>query len=198
MVKDWPHPSGLVDFPGRNAGEQMQFYFRHHGVRLFSAFLRSLFFSVILGVIGYVVFPANPADRGSTWHAVLLSLLICLFILQMEFLLRFYQHFIRLIIVTDQSVHRIRKTLLAFDSHEVIDLASLQDVSKSQRGLVQNILGFGTLVLEAQNTIIRIHFTPHVARTHQWLMELRDQARRRSMNQNHFDRSPYRNGDSSR
>ncbi len=198
MVNGWPQPSGSVDFPGRNAGEHLQFYFRHHWVRVAGALLRTFCFTLGIAVLGLLAFPPSPADRGGTWHALLLCLQGSFFVAHVEFLVRFYAHFLRLVIVSDQGIHRIRKTLLAFDDHEVIDLASLQDVHKSQRGVVQNVLGYGTLMLEAQQTTARIHYTPSIARTHRWVMELRDQARRRSMDSSSRDRSPYEHADSSR
>ncbi len=197
MVNELPQPSGSVDFPGRNAGEHLQFYFRHHWIRAAGAFVRTFCFTVGIALLVYLSFPSSSPDRGGTWHALLVCFLLSFFAAHIEFLVRFYVHFLRLVIVSDQSIHRIRKTLLAFDDHEVIDLASLQDVHKSQRGVVQNILGYGTLMLEAQQTTARIHYTPHIARTHRWVMELRDQARRQSLTPSSGG-SPYQYADSSR
>ncbi len=179
-MNSWPRTATFIDFPGRNAGEHLQFYFRHHWIRSVMMLLRTVIFTVLILLGGWALFPLAPEARTGTWHPLLLILIGCLCILQLDFLLRFYGHFLRLVIISDQSIHRIRKTLVAFDDHEVIDLASLQDVQKVQNGVLQNMLGYGTIVLKAQHSIMKIHFTPNIARTHRWIMELREEARRRS------------------
>jgi hypothetical protein len=93
-------------------------------------------------------------------------------------MMRFYRYFLSLTIVTDRKVHRIRKTLLTMNIHESVDLWLLQDITKSQRGIIQNLFGFGSLILEGQNQpLLRIHFTPHITLNHTKLMHLRERAR---------------------
>jgi len=82
-----------------------------------------------------------------------------------------------IIVVTDRKIHRIKKTLLAVNDHQTIDLWVLQDIFKSQHGLVQNLFGFGTLIMEAQETQLRLHFIPGVQDKYLAIMKLREQAR---------------------
>ncbi len=73
----------------------------------------------------------------------------------------------------------MKKTLLIFDDHQSIDLWMLQDILKCQHGVIQNVFGFGSLILEAQETVLRIHFVPWVTNKYKRLMSLREQARQR-------------------
>lgn len=53
----------------------------------------------------------------------------------------------------------------------------LQDINKCQHGIIQNLFGFGSLILEAQDTTLRLHFVPNVNKKYVHLMHLRERAR---------------------
>ncbi|MEN9560804.1 MAG: hypothetical protein RIQ56_77, partial [Candidatus Parcubacteria bacterium] len=106
-----------------------------------------------------------------------LLLTASLALIQLEFIGRFYRYFLYVCVVTDRKVHRIKKTLLAIDDHQSIDLWVLQDINKHQRGIVQNLFGFGTLILEANDTQMRVHFTPDIGKRYEDLLHLRERAR---------------------
>lgn len=115
-------------------------------------------------------------ETGS--RRMLLAILSILFIFwNVEFLCSFYRYFLTVIIITDRKVHRIKKTLLAVNDHRSIDLWVLQDIVKKQHGVIQNMLKFGTLVLEAQESQVRLHFTPRIQEHYELLMHLREKAR---------------------
>ncbi len=166
-------PLPAVRFQGQDPEERFLFYFRQHWIRLVWPLTRMLFWSAGLALIGWILFfligIADPAIRH--W---LLGLLLMIFTLtQWEFLMRLYVHFLYVIIVTDKKIHRIKKTLFSVDDHQCLDLAAFQDMHKVQRGVVQNTFGFGTLILEAQETQLRIHFTPGIKRIYERLLEVR-------------------------
>ncbi len=167
---------GPVDFQGRHPGEQFQFYFRQHWIRMIWPFARTVLFTLLLALTGFLTFFFADITEPVARHGILLLLLVFLAIVQFDFLIRFYRYFLYVTVVTDRSVHRIKKTMLTIDDHESIDLSVLQDVNKSQRGLFQNLLGFGTLTLEAQESMLRIHFTPRITERHGELMRLRQLA----------------------
>ena len=97
------------------------------------------------------------------------------------FLTAIYRHFLYIIVVTNQRIHRIKRTLITHDDHQTIDLLMLQDVYKSQHGPIQNILGFGTLTLEAQETVLKIHFTPRIAEKYEQILHIKELERSRTM-----------------
>lgn len=172
------HPHGHLSFQGKDPQEQFRFYFRQHWIRLLWPFTRTVLLSVLIGAAGWTALGQQAGADATTRH-ILTTLIFALFCaVQFQFLMRFYRYFLYVVIVSDRSVHRIKKTLLTMDDHENIDLAVLQDIHKSQHGVIQNMLGFGTLYLEAQDTHLRIHFTPHISARYHELMQLRQAAMR--------------------
>jgi hypothetical protein len=157
--------------------EQFQFYFRQHWIRLVRPMFRMLIASVIAGLIAHFGLPAvyGPDDEGK--HLILTFIFVFFVIVQADFLIRFYRYFLNVVVVTDKRVHRTKKYLMSLDNHESVDWQSIQEIHKVQRGVVQNMFGFGTLVLEAQETEIRLHFVPKINRIYERITRLREQAR---------------------
>lgn len=170
---------GQIDFPGKDQGEEFQFYFRQHWIRLWWPLQRLIFGT--MAVIGAIILTRSifeGAEAETTRHAIALMLCVIFLFIQLSFLAAFYKYFLYVIIVTDKKVHRIKKTLLTVDDHQSIDLWTLEDITKNQHGVFQNILGFGTLVLVMQaKNALKIHFTPFISTKHDIIMGLREQAR---------------------
>ncbi|UPA22586.1 hypothetical protein K8942_06090 [Candidatus Peribacteria bacterium] len=178
---DTPFERRQIDFPGKDQGEEFQFYFRQHWIRLWKPFRRLILWTAV--IVG-ALFVANATfgDADSTTMRRTITLILCTFFLfgQLAFLVSFYKYFLYVIIVTDKKVHRIKKTLVTVDDHQSIDLWTLEDITKNQHGIVQNLLGFGTLVLVMQTQdALRIHFTPFISLKHEMIMRLRENARQR-------------------
>lgn len=174
-----PVSYGQIDFPGKDQGEEFQFYFRQHWIRLWWPLRRLILWILAIAtgtVIAAITF--NTDETAGMRHAVLLILCLAFLFAQLSFLAAFYKYFLYVIIVTDKKVHRIKKTLLTVDDHQSIDLWNLEDITKNQHGLIQNILGFGTLVLVMQTQdALKIHFTPFISTKHEQIMHFREQAR---------------------
>lgn len=178
-------PHRQIDFPGKDQEEEFQFYFRQHWIRLWWPLRRLLLWTIFLGIAIYItVISFGTVDTAGTRRAILTVLCFGFLAANLSFLSAFYKYFLYVIIITDKKIHRIKKTLLTVDDHQSIDLWTLEDISKSQHGLVQNILGFGTLnlVMQTQDSL-RIHFTPHISVKHEIIMGLREKARNRMVPQ---------------
>lgn len=134
---------------------------------------KMLIWSLFLVAIGYVALGILDIQEDGMRRVVLFVLIFFFYLSQWEFLFRFYRYFLNVVIVTDKKIHRIKKTLLTIDDHQSIDLRMLQDIHKSQHGPVQNLLGFGSLTLEAQESVLKIHFTPRISKTYEALMHLK-------------------------
>ena len=164
-------------FQGKDFNEEFQFYFHQHWIRLFWPALRLVILNLFMVGIGVVIlFSGQFADPLSR-RTILTLLTAFALILHFEFLVRFYCYLLYIIVVTDKRVHRIKKTLITTDDHESTDLWVLQDIQKRQRGIVQNLFGYGSLILQAQETEIRIHFTPEINKRYEALTRLRERAR---------------------
>ena len=184
MVKIPQASQALFGNTGNRFGdEHLSFCFRQHWLRLFVPAIRMIIFSVILILAGYVLIFSVGLDDPSTKRTIVLLLVFFFILIQIEFLMKFYAYFLYMIIVTDKRIHKIKKTLFATDNQQWLDLASLQDINKQQRGIVQNLLGFGSLVIEAQETELKIHFTPHIAEHYKTLMRLHSEAQQNTNTQ---------------
>ncbi len=168
-----------IDFPGKDQGEEFQFYFRQHWIRLWWPFCKMIGWMIALILGAYLAQTTFGDDTEVNMrHVVLLIICLCFLYSQISFLAAFYKYFLYVIIVTDKKVHRIKKTLLIVDDHQSIDLWTLEDITKNQHGIIQNIFGFGTLVLVMQTQdALRIHFTPFINTKHEMIMRLRENAR---------------------
>jgi hypothetical protein len=173
--------SAAVNFQGKHAGEIFQFCFRQHWIRLLWPFIKLVLWNML--IIGFgmaTLWSADGTDQG-TRQFILILLTTFFLLVHFEFLMCFYRYFLYVVIVTDKKIHRIKKTLFIINDHQSIDLWMLQDIFKSQHGIIQNIFGYGSLVLEAQDTLLRVHFTPRITEKYEKLMALREQARSRMM-----------------
>jgi hypothetical protein len=166
------HNENSIHFQGKDPSEVLQFYFRQHWIRMVKPTVGVLFLTLVLIVIGALLLWSVGLDQSTTRHSVLLLLIAFLLAVQFRFLNRFYCYFLYLVIVTDRKVHRIKKNLFTLDTHQSVDMWSLQDLKKSQRGPIQNLFGFGTIVLEAQDTQLRLHFCPRVTEHYEALLHL--------------------------
>lgn len=169
-----------VSFPGMDPTEEFRFYFRRHVSRLWGA-IGVMVVWMALFAVG--VYASGVYGMDDLRTARITIAILCLFVIvpQLAFAVRVYAHYLRIVIVTDKKVHQFKRTLLAVDRHESVDLWVLQDIAKNQRGIVQNVLGFGSLKLEAQNSRMTIHFTPRIDETYNKIVGLREEARRRML-----------------
>jgi len=177
MVVHSDLPEADINFQGKHADEELQFYFHQHWIRMLWPLTKLILINALVLSIGYVLFLVLTIEDAAA-RRLLLTLFTAFFLItNFEFLIRFYRYLLYVIVVTDKKIHRIKKSLFMLDDHQSMDLWMLQDIFKCQHGLIQNILRFGTLILEAQETIIRIHFAPSVSEKYERLMHLREQAR---------------------
>lgn len=176
MVKT-PMPPQAITFPGKQSGEVFQFYYRQHWMRLRRPLQLLIVGTLIYGVLLWLA--AGTVD-DDTRRMLLVSVSTAFILLHFVLLTRFYTYFLYVIIVTDQKVHRIKKTLLVIDDRQSIDFWSLSEITRQQHGLIQNMFGFGTVVLHG-NEELRIHFTPRIGQQIERLSALRAKARAKMM-----------------
>jgi len=178
MVKTLPPERQCdVSFQGKDTTEEFQFCFHQHAIRMLWPVTKTLCMTGLIVTAGYTAFFSVGVNDASTRRLMLAVLLALFFLTQMEFITRFYRYCLYVIVVTDRKVHRIKKTLLTIDDHESVDLWALQDINRCQHGVVQNIFGYGSLIMEAQETILRVHFVPKIAEKYRELLRLRERAR---------------------
>lgn len=177
MVAHHHDPAACTDFPGKDPREIFQCSFRQHWIRMLWPLAKMCLLTLIVVIIGVLTFFVVGIEQDIPRHLMLMFLLLFFLTIQFEFLIRFYRYFLYVVVVTDRRVHRIKKTILTTDEHECVDLWVLQEIDKRQRGPVQNLFGFGSLTLEAQDTRMTLHFVPHISKRYDEIMSLREMAR---------------------
>lgn len=177
MVNAKRNNVGGWEFQGKHSEEHVQFYFRQHWIRLVWPLAKVTFVSLLLIAVGYYLLIELTPEDDAMRKTLLITLVVLFLIAQFEFLHKFYRYFLYVIVVTDKKIHRIKKTLLVFDDHQSVDLWMLQDIHRSQHGPIQNLFGFGTLTMEAQDSVLRVHFVPRIGRKYERMMHLREHAR---------------------
>ena len=170
-------PVPAIDFQGKDRSEKFHFYFRQHWIRLFSPFVKMLAWTAGITAISFAIFGTIGQQDSTVRHLTLLLLTGLFLYSQFEFLNAFYKYFLYVVVVTDKKAHRIKKTLITTDEHQSIDLWMIQDINKAQCGIIQNILGYGSITLEAQETIVRLHFVPHISKQYERFMSLKERSR---------------------
>ena len=166
-----------ITFQGMHENEVYAFHYYRHWIKFIWPISKVAFWnSLILTILSILSF--SVADIPEVVRVILFWLLsLSLIFVNLYFLTDLYRRFLYVIVVTDKKVHRIRKTLITINDHRSIDIWSLQDVRKEQHGPLQNLMGYGDIVLEAQETKLRLHFVPDVDEVHKKLLHLREVAR---------------------
>lgn len=181
MVNTAAEPQA-ISFPGMDPTEEFRFYFYRHWTRVARSIGFMLLWVIMLAALVYVSGVASADDLPS--RRMLIGVFVMFFLVpQFVFAMKMYKYFLCMVIVTDKKVHYFRRTILAVDTHQSIDLWVLQDIDKTQRGLIQNMLGFGTLRLEAQNTALLIYFVPQIDKIYDVIVGLREEARNKTLPQ---------------
>jgi hypothetical protein len=172
-----PHSEGAqVEFPGKEPGEKYRFHFRQHWVRLVPPFAKAAAWTLLLFFSSLMRFVGAPFD-DTTRRFILIPLAVFFVFFQMQLMRRWYEYFLHVIVVSDTKVHRLKKQFLLMENQRSTELSSIKDTRTLQRGFMQPLLKFGTLVLDAPEGELPLHFTPDVTKMRDALMIERDHAR---------------------
>lgn len=166
-----------LNFQGKHSGEHFQFQFHQHWIRLLWPIVKMLIWNSIIFGLGYSVFFMSLSTDIWTRRTILFLLTLFFVISQFELLVKVYRYLLYVVVVTDKKLHRIKKTLVMTDDHLSVDLWMAQDIQKCQFGILQNILGFGSVIVEVQETILRLHYVPNVSKKYEKILFLREKAR---------------------
>ncbi len=173
--------SRVHHFPGKDPQEHFALSFRQHWIRLLPRFLRLVAQTLFVAAAGWISFVLVDTGNKNNDHVIAVLLVFGFLLTQFEFMVMFYRYFLRLTIFTDRKVHLFKKTLMLTDDHHSLDLWMLQDIRKNQHGMLQNMLGYGTIILDAQDSQLRLHFVPQIQKKIEVLLQLRERAREQMM-----------------
>lgn len=168
---------GGLPFQGKDRTEYFHLFFLEHWIQLLKMLTKVLIWTLLIISITIVFLIVNKLSIGK---GVLLSLLGMFLFSQFTFLTMFYKYFLSITIVTNNKIHCIRKSLFIRNRHETININSLQNISRNQNGMVQNTLGYGDIILEAQNSIITLKYVPRIRKVYDAISKLRENEQRQS------------------
>lgn len=133
------------NFRGQLDDEFVVCYFRRHFVTLIPTLLGILF---ALTLLGLAIFYLPFVDTKNTPVAVsiLLGFILLHALIQRQFLKIFY-FYLRTVIVTNYRIVEVDKSLFFKDSKTSIDLVNVQDIEKTQSGIVRTVLNYGSLII---------------------------------------------------
>lgn len=147
-------------FKGQQEYEYIACFCRKHWVSLAPLGLEMLLFAILTGTVAYVLtFLENELLIQGT---ILIGVAVATFFLH-QFALRLINYFLELLVITNHRVITLKKTLFLHDDRDAIDLAKMQDVIKTQSGLIKNILGYGeiTITLSGASITKRVTHIPN-------------------------------------
>ncbi len=175
MVDAAPLSAGQV-FPGQDEAENIRFIWREHPIRLIAELIVPVGGSLPLLFGCMLAFMDPPLDPLAGRVIVIVASLIAI-AAHLWFLSHIYRHYLRMVIVTNRRIHSMKKTLFTRDDQRSIEFPILRNIRKHQRGIPQNIFGYGTLILETPETTLSMRFVPKVAAKLEAIMQLRDENR---------------------
>lgn len=161
-----PETSPLLDsgFKPDFRYEAIQFFFRRHWTRFFKTIcigllIGLLVFFVILGLYGL----ARVLDVYAMRAFFVFITLILSFLFLTLFFIEVISYYFNLVIVTDHRILMIRKTVFLKNDSAAIDLTKIQDFTAECRGILQNYLRYGNLIITLSSSTppIVIDCVPH-------------------------------------
>ena len=169
-------------FQGKHASEHYQFHYYHHWVKFVAPFMvLTGVYSVIIA--SFLTFNLQVNAEVAMRQTILWVSVVAILFFNFNFLRLFLKRFLHLVVVTDKMVHRIRKTLVFRNDHRSIDLQSVQEVKKIQHGLLPNMLDYGQISIEAQETTLDLHYVPNISSVYERLLQLQNNARTKALHE---------------
>jgi hypothetical protein len=152
-------------FKGQLDTEEVQCFYRKHWIVIVKDLIGFLFFLFVLGFTAFHFKGVYQFFAQDTLFTTFLAFsLVALFTIYIhKFFLRMIRYFLDIVIVTNYRIVVLDKSLYLRDSKDATDLPKIQDIQKSQDGLIKNIFKFGELVitLSSTSTTKTLKFVPN-------------------------------------
>jgi len=152
-------------FKGQLDSEIIECFYRKHWIVLLKITIEFIFFIVVLIFTGihfdriYDFF-----SRDSFFVIFLAFLIITLFTLFIhKFFLRLIRYYLDITVFTNYRIVDVDKSLYLRNSKNAIDLSKIQDIQKSQYGIIKKLFNFGELIitLSSASTTKKLTFVPN-------------------------------------
>ncbi len=141
-------------FKGQLESEVVQCFYRKHWIVLVRDIVSFFIFVTVLTFVAmhfkgiYTFF-----SQDSIFTTFLAFSLVSLFTLFIHrFFLRFIRYYLDITVITNYRIVTIDKSLYLLDEKDAIDLPKIQDIKKSQHGIIKRMLGYGELIITLSST----------------------------------------------
>lgn len=147
-------PNTDKHFKGQLDNEIVECFFRKHWIVLIG---NIVIFFVFIGIIIFISFHFEGIyeffSRESLFVEIMAVLTIGLFTAYIhKFFLGMIRYYLDIVVITNYRIVQIDKSLYLRDEKDAIDLPKIQDIQKSQYGIIKKILNFGELVITLSST----------------------------------------------
>lgn len=141
-------------FKGQVESEVVQCFYRKHWIVLLKDIVE---FIIFIGALTFVITQFKGIYIFFSQDSFLINFLafsmISLFTLFIHrFFLKFIKYYLDIVVITNYRIVNIDKSLYLRNSKDAIDLPKIQDMKKSQYGIIQRIFNFGELIITLSST----------------------------------------------
>jgi len=163
-------PNRQRSFPGQQPGEEIELMTVHHWINLVPFCLQICTAGIILmGLNNFTefFFRLDPFTRLAI-NTITTSFLIHWFFMKL------YNHYLKVIIITNYRLMDVRNTIFFQRDRESIPMTNIQDFRCQQRGIISRFLKYGDLIIIGSNSDIKykLYNIPNVNRVHHLLSGL--------------------------
>jgi hypothetical protein len=150
--KVFPHSQkeGYRDmyFKGQQSNEELVCFCRKHWMQALSHIGLWILFAIAESILFFGVRKVSGILSGNFGLQILyVGVAILMTVYLHKTFLRIFSYFLSTVIFTNTRIILHKKTLFLTDSHDVLDVTKIQDVKKSQKGILKNLLDYGDLVI---------------------------------------------------
>ena len=162
MTENIPDKKDL-HFKGQYTDETMVAFFRSHWITMLPHIIMHFFLVVVVAVMlasfPDVIFPFFKTAIGN----FILPIIILLYTYTVHrFFIVLVNHFLNMTIITNLRVVELQKAVFIKDLQISLDMGVIQDIKKEQKGIWENILHFGSLIIMMSSSDVHvIRFVPN-------------------------------------
>lgn len=137
-----------LHFKGQMENEEIVTFFRRHWIVLLPHAIPFLLYLAVIGVFlsNLPKFQLPSIDQFFFQLLVILVTVATAYMIH-RFFLKMIDHYLNVVIITNQRVVEIKKSLFVHDGKESVDMRKVQDIQKQQNGLIKNFIRCGELFI---------------------------------------------------
>lgn len=152
-------------FKGQQFNEELRCFFRKHWITILHIFGIAILLIIVEAfvLLGFSQFSA-VIKESLLFSMIYVAIVIGFTIYVHKIFLKLFAHFMDIYIFTNSRIVDHRKTVILHDSEEMLDIMKIQDIQMFQNGLLQNLLGYGEIVvtLSSSKASRKISYVPNV------------------------------------